>query len=300
MKVFLTGADGFVGRHLSDHVVASGDEIVTSVERCDITDRVALHQQLASAQPDVIYHLAALTSVADSWRDPVSFTRVNLVGTTNVLDAAHDTVPSATVIVVSSAEVYGVVDEGDLPLVETFRTAPANPYSTSKVEAEHYAREVAHARGQRIIIARPFNHVGPGQSTKFFLPALVERLLRARATGQSDVAVGNLASRRDFSDVRDVVRAYRLLSLFGKAGEVYNVASGHDESLAELAEYLRLHVAPDTHYVADPELFRPLDIPVTRGSAHKLHEATGWEPTWTLEQSLTDVIADVTDRFLAA
>ena len=300
MNAFITGAEGFVGRHLRASLEASGDNVHGADRECDVTNAASVHEALDAVRPDAIYHLAALTHVGESWNNPVEFTRVNVLGTTNVLDAAHDVVPDATVVLVSSADVYGVVGPDDLPLRETFRVAPANPYASSKVEAERAAHEAFRTRGQRVVIARPFNHVGPGQSTQFVIPALVNRLLEAIETGATSIAVGDLSARRDFSDVRDVVRAYRLLAKHGLDAETYNIASGRDVALDEVASMLVDELAPGVRLVPDETLFRPVEIPVMRGSFEKLHEATGWEPRITLDQSLRDVVADLRTRRASA
>ncbi|HEY1223437.1 MAG TPA: NAD-dependent epimerase/dehydratase family protein, partial [Acidimicrobiales bacterium] len=190
MRALITGGGGFVGRHLHAHLATKGDD-VTSVDReCDVTDLDAVRGVISATRPDVVYHLAALTHVGDSWINPSEFTRVNVLGTKIVLDAARAVVPDASVILVSSSEVYGVVQEQDLPLYETFRTAPANPYSSSKLESERFAKEAHRGTGQRVIIARPFNHVGPGQSTRFLVPGLVSRLFEAYDAGRSEIGVG--------------------------------------------------------------------------------------------------------------
>jgi GDP-4-dehydro-6-deoxy-D-mannose reductase len=228
--------------------------------------------------------------VAESWTRPAEFTRVNVLGTAHLLDAAHEVVPEARVVLVSSSEVYGIVRETDLPLTENSPTVPANPYSTSKLEAELVAREAVRSRQQAVVIARPFNHIGPGQSTTFVVPALVKRMLDATAQGRHFIMVGDLSTRRDFSDVRDVVRAYRLLAEWGRPGDAYNVASGHDIALSDVAEEIRRRINPGLEFLIDPELLRPIEVPVNRGSFEKLHESTGWEPTISLAQSLDDVI----------
>jgi GDP-4-dehydro-6-deoxy-D-mannose reductase len=296
MKALVTGADGFVGRHLLEHLRAKGDEAVGVDRECDVTDVASVQAILVSARPDAIYHLAAMTAVAASWSNPVEFTRVNVLGTKNVLDAASDIVPAATVLLVSSADVYGVVRPDDLPLVETFRVAPANPYASSKVEAEHVAHDAVRERGQRVVIARPFNHVGPGQSTDFVVPAIVDRLLRAAADGADEIVVGDLSTRRDFSDVRDVVRAYRLLVGKAVSGEVYNIASGVDVALFDIAQRLVEAIAPHVRLVTDESLIRPVEVPVSCGSFEKLRRATKWQPTIILDASLRDVIADMRRR----
>ena len=296
MRAVVTGASGFVGTQLVEHLRERGDEVFGFDRERDVTDEASVREVFASFRPDVTYHLAALTHVGDSWKHADEFTRVNVVGTQRVLDVAFNMVPNSTTIVVSSSEVYGVVSEADQPLRETFRVAPANPYSSSKVEAERVARDAWSVRRQRVVIARPFNHIGPGQSATFVVPALATRLLDAKERGATEIPVGDLSTRRDFSDVRDVVRAYRLLAEFGASGEVYNVASGHDVALSDIAKRLVEQIAPDVGLVVDPELLRPNDVPVFRGSYEKLNVATCWSPLITLDTSLADVVADLVEQ----
>ncbi len=296
MKALVTGGDGFVGRHLLEHLRSQGDEAIGVDRECDVTDAASVRSALARVRPDAIYHLAALTAVGASWSDPVEYTRVNVLGTKNVLDAAREVVPSASVLVVSSSDVYGVVRPEDLPLVETFRVAPANPYASSKVEAEHVAHDAVRAHAQRVLIARPFNHIGPGQSTDFVVPAIASRLLDAVDEGADQIVVGDLSTRRDFSDVRDVVRAYRLLTERGVSGEVYNVASGVDVGLFDIAQRLVIAIAPQIRLVNDESLLRPVEVPVSRGSYDKLRRATTWRPAITLDTSLHDVIDEMRVR----
>jgi GDP-4-dehydro-6-deoxy-D-mannose reductase len=296
MRALVTGSNGFVGHHLIAHLLDHGDEVLGIDREVDVTDEDAVREVFTTYRPDVTYHLAALTHVGESWDRANEFTRVNVVGTHRVLDAAFDAVPSSTTVVVSTSEVYGIVGEEDQPLRETFRVAPANPYSSSKVEAEHVAHDAMRLRGQRVVIARPFNHLGPGQSANFVVPALVTRLLDARERGDRQISVGDLSTRRDFSDVRDVVRAYRLLAEFGLSGEVYNIASGHDVALSDIAAQLVSQLAPDVALVVDATLLRPVDIPIFRGSYQKLNEATGWSPQISLHQTLEDVVSDLVER----
>jgi GDP-4-dehydro-6-deoxy-D-mannose reductase len=296
MRALVTGSNGFVGHHLIAHLLDNGDEVLGTDRDVDVTDEVAVRKVFEAYQPEVTYHLAALTHVGESWNHANELTRVNVVGTHRVLDAAFEAVPSSTTVVVSTSEVYGIVSEEDQPLRETFRVAPANPYSSSKVETERVAHDAMRVRGQRVVIARPFNHLGPGQSTNFVVPALVTRLLDARERGDHDIAVGDLSTRRDFSDVRDVVRAYRLLAQFGLSGEAYNIASGHDVALSDIASQLVSQLAPEVALVIDPSLLRPVEIPVFRGSYEKLNNATGWSPQISLHRTLEDVVSDLIER----
>lgn len=296
MRALVTGGRGFVGRHLEAHLRDHGDDVV--VAECDVTDDASVDEVLRTTLPDVIYHLAALSSVADSWSHPAAYTRVNVLGTLHVVNAAAAHAPRATTIVVSSADVYGVVTEVDLPLEETHVTAPVSPYAQSKLEAEGFALRRAR-EGQRVIVARAFPHIGPGQSDRFVVPALTRRLLEARASGRDTITVGDLSARRDFTDVRDVVRAYRLLAEHGASGEVYHVASGVDVGLSKVAQEIADALELSVRFVVDPALLRPVEVPVLRGSFTKLHDATGWEPSITLSQSLHDVIRDIEERLAA-
>jgi GDP-4-dehydro-6-deoxy-D-mannose reductase len=298
VKVLVTGAQGFVGRHLMAHLVERGDDVVGVDHECDVTDESSVREILERTRPNAIYHLAALTHVGTSWSEQDEFTRVNVLGTRNVLERAHEVVPDAAVVVTSSANVYGIVKPEDLPLVESFRVAPSDPYGSSKVGAEHVAQDAVRDFGSRVVIARPFNHIGPGQSDTFVVPAIVNRLLVGVEKESDEIVVGDLTTRRDFCDVRDVVRAYRLLAEHGVSGEVYNVASDCDVALQDIANQLVADIAPTMRLVKDPELLRPAEIPVLRGSYEKLRARTGWEPTIPLRQSLLDVVADMRRRRL--
>jgi GDP-4-dehydro-6-deoxy-D-mannose reductase len=292
VRAVITGAAGFVGRHLSSHRASAGDEVVAVDRDLDINETEGLVETFAAAQPEAIYHLAALSHVGASWDDPADVLRVNVLGTNSVLSAARRAAPQATVLVVSSAEVYGVVVPEELPLTERSELRPGSPYAASKAAAEIVAIQAATGFGQRVVLARPFNHIGPGQSSSFFVPAIAGRLVEARRSSMPQVTIGNLRARRDFTDVRDVVRAYRLLARHGTSGIVYNVCSGTDVSVAEVADALRALVYPEAEFVEDPSLARPLDIPVLRGDSTRLREGTGWRPEIDLATTLRDVVAE--------
>ena len=289
MRAVITGADGFVGRHLRSHLELHGDEVLGIDRECDVTDLQSISTVISNFEPDAIYHLAALTHVGDSWERPEEFNRVNVEGTRNILTSAALLERPAKVLFVSTADVYGVVSTAELPQIEEQVATPINPYSQSKLAAEMLCKAVAGA--QEVVIARPFNHIGPGQSTQFMVPALISRLLDAEVTGATEIRVGNLSTRRDFCDVRDVVKAYRLLIEHGKSGEVYNIASGSDVAIKDIANQLVLLLAPNVKLVIDETLLRPIEIPVMRGSYKKIHAATNWKPSISLETSLGDAIS---------
>ena len=256
----------------------------------DVADGAAVGRVMADVVPDAVYHLAAMTHVGESWEHPGQVLRVNVLGTAEILAAARSIEGSPRVLVVSSAEVYGVVTPAQLPLGEDTPTQPASPYAASKLAAEAVAFQAWRGYGQHVIVVRPFNHIGPGQSPNFFVPALAKRIVDARRSGARSLPVGTLTTRRDFTDVRDVVAAYRLLVERGVPGEVYNVCSGRDVAMSEVATRLLELAGVDLTLETDPSLVRPVDVPVLRGSAERLRVATGWEPHIPLAATLADVL----------
>lgn len=294
MRALVTGGRGFVGRHLEEHLRACGDEVTPIDIEHDVADARAMGAVVADVKPDVVYHLAAISHVGQSWDDPTDVIRVNVLGTAVVLAALRSQCPEARAVVVSSAEVYGTVTPDQLPLTERSPALPASPYAASKLAAEAVALQAARGFNQGVVVVRAFNHIGPGQSPSFFVAGTATRLAEAKRDGARTVTVGNLSTRRDFTDVRDVVRAYRLLAERGVSGEVYNVASGIDRSMEEIAEALRAQIDPGISFATDPALLRPSDIPVLRGSFDKLREATGWCPQIDFAVTLADIVASVT------
>jgi GDP-4-dehydro-6-deoxy-D-mannose reductase len=209
-----------------------------------------------------------------------------------VLAAARQCGTDPRVLVTSSAEVYGAVtDPSQLPLDESSPTAPLTPYAASKLAAEAVVAQTVLGHGQHVIIVRPFNHIGPGQSPNFAVPALAKRIVEADRRGAPTIPVGNLSARRDFTDVRDVVRAYRLLIESGLPGEVYNVCSGRDVGIGDIADRLLSLAGTALAFETDPSLVRPVEVPVLRGDPGRLVETTGWKPEVALDQTLADVLA---------
>jgi GDP-4-dehydro-6-deoxy-D-mannose reductase len=293
MKALVTGGRGFVGRHLADHLRACGDDVTTIDIEHDVADARAMGAVIGDVAPDLVYHLAAISHVGQSWDDPTDVLRVNVLGTAVVLAALRTHRPDARAVVVSSAEVYGTVTPADLPLTELSPALPTSPYAASKLAAEQVALQAARGFHQSVVVVRAFNHIGPGQSPTFFVAGIATRLAEAHREGARSITVGNLATRRDFTDVRDVVRAYRLLGERGVSGEVYNVASGIDRSMEEIADNLRQQIDPEITFATDPGLLRPSDIPVLRGNFDKLRGATGWEPEIDFATTLTDIVSSV-------
>jgi GDP-4-dehydro-6-deoxy-D-mannose reductase len=291
VRSLITGGRGFVGTWLAEHLRGRGDEVVAIDYEVDVTDPVALLDAVTAAAPDVIYHLAALTHVGESWKDPLQVLQVNVIGTAALLAAARQCGTDPRILVTSSAEVYGAVTDSSLmPLDELTPTAPLTPYAASKLAAEALIGQAVRGHGQEVIVVRPFNHIGPGQTPNFAVPALAKRIVEADRRGARSIPVGNLAARRDFTDVRDVVKAYRMLIESGTPGEVYNVCSGQDVAIEEIANALLRLAGTSLEFEIDPALTRPVEVPVLRGDPTRLQHATGWKPEISLDQTLADVL----------
>jgi len=286
-RVFVTGGDGFVGTHLRTLLADHGDDVVAPAT--DITDREAITAAMVDARPEIVYHLAAQADVGSSWDNPLDTLRVNVEGTRNVLDAAR-AAGARRLLAVTSADVYGAVDESDLPITEDQPVRPVSPYAASKAAADLYCLQATLGHDLDVVRARSFNHLGPGQSDRFVASALARRIVEAERDGTGTVAVGNLSARRDFTDVRDVVRAYRRLVTDGERGEVYNVCSGVDRSVDELARAMIAEATVPLELVVDPELFRPVDQPVMRGDNTKLVRRTGWQARIAMGDTLRDLL----------
>lgn len=291
MIALITGGSGFVGRHLADHLSDCGDEVITtdiSDGGPDLLDQDAMSELLLAVRPDVVYHLAGQADVGASWENPRKTFQINAEGTLNVLSACRQA-GVKKILTVSSAEVYGKVDSEELPVKETFPLAPASPYAVSKAAAETISIFEA-SRGLNVMCARSFNHFGPGQSPHFVASALARRILQAKKDGKAAIPTGRLDTRRDFTDVRDVVRAYRSIICNGTPGESYNVCSGKDRTIGELAEALMAASECSIDLVPDASLQRPSDLPALRGDNTKIRSHTGWEPIVKFEKTVKDII----------
>ncbi len=280
-----------MGTWLADHLRNSGDDVVQIDQEVEITDPGALLAAVSEAAPDAIYHLAAITHVGQSWDEPLRVLEVNVLGTAALLAAARECGSNPRILVTSSAEVYGAItDPSQLPLTEDSPTLPLSPYAASKLAAEAVCTQAWLGHGQHVVVVRPFNHIGPGQSPNFAVSALSKRIVDAERSGAGEIRVGNLSARRDFTDVRDVVRSYRMLVESGAPGAVYNMCSGRDVSIQEIADRLLAAAGSTVRLVPDPALMRPVEVPVLRGDPTRLTSATGWVPELSLDQTLTDVL----------
>jgi GDP-4-dehydro-6-deoxy-D-mannose reductase len=289
--VLITGASGFAGRHLVAACVAAGDE-VAEVSRgggVDLTDADAARAAVARARPEIVYHLAARAHVGESWQDPRGTLQDNVAIALNVLEAVRLEARQATVVAVASGELYG--PPARLPVDESAELRPQNPYAVSKAATDLLAGFFADAHGLRVIRARAFNHAGPGQEPVYAIASFARQVAAAVAAAEDPVRIvtGNPDTRRDYTDVRDVVRAYRLLAERAEPG-VYNVCSGRTASARELIAGLAEAAGVRLEHTIDPGLVRRHEVPELRGSYDKLRAATGWEPATPLAQTLADTL----------
>jgi GDP-4-dehydro-6-deoxy-D-mannose reductase len=294
VKAVVTGGRGFVGRHLSRHLATLDVEVVSfdvgDSQPVDITDHDAVVRRIGHESPDVVYHLAARSHVGASWSDGDELTQVNVDGTRAVIDACV-AAGVARVVVVGSSEQYGTVDPAAIPVGEDTECRPVSPYGKSKVAAEAVALDAHRMHGLAVVCTRAFNHTGPGQSPAFLVPGLAARVAVAEREGTGEITLGNGDPVRDFTDVRDVVRAYALLADGGVAGEVYNVCSGHGVRVGDLAERLVGRARRPLRVVTATDLVRAVDVPVLVGDPGKLVAATGWRPEHSLDDTLDAVLA---------
>ncbi len=290
----MTGAAGFVGSHLVDHLVAEADEVLTTNRATggpDLLDYEGLRELLDDLRPEVVFNLAGHADVAQSWQEPLESIRTNGEGTFNVLAAARSAGVERVVTVISS-DIYGVRRFDDLPITEEAPFQPISPYAAGKAVADIVASQAHLGFGQDVVRARSFGHFGPGQGENAVCSALAARVARSELAGAETMRVGNLNARRDFTDVRDVVRAYRLLATRGRTGCAYNVCSGTSVTIGTVLDILLAHAERPLRVISDPELYRPVDLHELRGDASPLEADTGWSPYFTLESSLIELLND--------
>lgn len=314
MKSLIIGGAGFVGGYLIQHLCEDleHDVVVTklpqeeiaeetsatadnvkkiTVDDLDILDRAPISRLLNRERPDYIFHLAAQSSVGVSWKNPSLTIDVNIKGSVNVLDAVRELDYRPRVLLIGSGEEYGNILPEEIPLLEENRLRPGNIYAATKVCQNMIGKIYADAYDMDIMMVRAFNHTGPNQSPVFVVADFCKQVAEIEKGLQEPVIrVGNLSAMRDFTDVRDVVRAYALLMEKGEKGQTYNVGSGHAVSIESILQMIIKHAKCAIEVVVDAEKLRPVDVPVIEADTTKLYDCTGWVPEIMLEQTIQQTL----------
>ncbi len=312
MKAMVIGAAGFVGRYLMKEIEASlGAEVLATklpgeeidhpgakVFNLDITDGDAVEKLFLAEKPDIIFHLAAQSSVAYSWKNPRLTVDVNIKGALSVLDALRKMESCPKTVLIGSGEEYGWIKSEDLPLRESNALHPGNIYAATKVTQGMIAAIYSKAYQLPVLCTRSFNHIGRGQTTVYAIPSFCSQIALIEAGKNSPVLrVGNTEAARDFTDVRDVVRAYCMLAVKGQAGEVYNVGRGKAYKISDILSALVSLSPAEIEIFQDPMLFRPVDIPVIFPDTTKLRSITGWKPEIPIRESLEWVLNEWRQKY---
>lgn len=306
MKALIIGGAGFVGNHLIEHlskdynwtIIATKLETETieysniTVYNLDITDKIAVSSLLKEIQPDYIFHLAAQSSVSLSWKNPQLTIDVNVKGTINLLDAIRELNYTPRVLLIGSGEEYGYIQPNETPIKENNPTRPGNIYAATKTFQNMIGKIYTDAYQMDIIMVRAFNHIGPGQSPIFVVSDFCKQVAEIeKGMHEPVIKVGNLSAKRDFTDVRDVVKAYSMLVLKGKAGEIYNVGSGKAISINDLLSFILQLSTSKIDITVDPLKLRPIDIPIIEADIHKIITDTNWFPSVPLRETLQDTLS---------
>ena len=316
MRILITGISGFAGQHLATHLLdvqpeasiqgtvfrAASSAVPDGViaHQLDLCEELSVLELIHTIRPDVIYHLAGQASASRSFENPRQTLKTNIFAGFNLIEACLETGIRPRIISVSSAEVYGAVREDQLPITEDLPMQPSSPYSLSKATQDLMGLQYFKSHQVPIIRARAFNHIGPGQRERFVAPAFALQIARIEAKLQEPVIrVGNLNAERDFTDVRDIVRAYHLLAENGQPGEAYNIASNRVFTIQALLDTLLSLTTTEIDVQVDPERLRPADVPVIRGDYSRLRRISGWEPSIDFKQTLQDILDDCRGRVQA-
>jgi GDP-4-dehydro-6-deoxy-D-mannose reductase len=307
LRFLITGVSGFAGSHLADYLASQPDAEVWGCDRsgerrpshpsalrllaADVRDPAAARALVEQTQPDRIYHLAGQAFVGSSWADPWDTLETNLRAQVNLLEAMRAVCPAARMLVVGSNEEYGRLTPNDLPVRESTPLRPDSPYGVSKVGQDMLGLQYHLSYSLYVVRVRPFNHIGPRQNARFVAPAFASQIVAIEAGRQPPVMrVGNLAARRDFTDVRDMVRAYALALEHGEPGEVYNIGSERSRGIRELLDTLLSFSTRRITLEVDTDRLRPSDVPEAVCDASKFRARTGWAPTIPFEQTLKDLL----------
>lgn len=303
-KGLVIGAAGFVGSYLIDEMYACGIEAYATklpheqlehprakVFDLNILDKEAIVNLLMELRPDYIFHLAAQSSVGLSWKNPGLTVDVNIKGSINVMDAVRELYYKPRVLLIGSGEEYGHIKPGETPIKEENLLRPGNIYAATKACQNMIGSIYARAYDMQLVMVRSFNHIGPGQAPMFVVSDFCKQVAEIEKGLREPVMyVGNLAAKRDFTDVRDVVKAYVKLVEQGEPGETYNMGSGHAVEIRRILDMIISMSKKEIRVEIDPNKIRPVDVPIIEADISKLHELTGWQPQIPLEQTIRETL----------
>lgn len=311
MKVLITGITGFAGSHLAEYILHNQanvevyglvrwrsrlENIITFQDKvflleADLKDPTSLRSVLAYVKPDWIFHLAAQSFVPTSWKCPAETFNINVIGQINLFEALLSLNLNPKIHIAGSSEEYGQVYESEIPMKETNPLRPLSPYAVSKVAQDLLAYQYYRSYGLRTVRTRGFNHTGPRRGEVFVTSSLAKQIAEIeKGKREAVIRVGNLEAKRDFTDVRDIVRAYWLALEKGEEGEVYNIGSGRTYAIREILEMLLSLSRVKVKIEVDPARLRPSDVPILLADSSKFKELTGWEPEIPFEKTLEDLL----------
>jgi len=310
-KVLITGANGFVGSHLSEYILnnklgevygayrtknedfSNIKGILKKIEliECDITDSYSVDKTIAEVKPDYIFHLAAQAFVPSSWKSPVETLNTNIVGSLNLFEAIKKNNKNITIQIAGSSEEYGFVKEDEVPITEDNPLRPLSPYGVSKVAMDLLGYQYNKSYGLKIIRTRAFNHEGPRRGESYVTSNFAKQVALIEAGEQEPVLmVGNLKAKRDYTDVRDTVRAYWLAAEKCIPGEAYNIATGKAYEIQKIVDILKELTKKDFEIKQDPKRLRPSDVQILLGDSSKFRKQTGWKPEIPFETTMKDLL----------
>jgi GDP-4-dehydro-6-deoxy-D-mannose reductase len=309
LRALITGVTGFAGSHLAEYLVARtdlevwGTDIISNDRKIaeirddlhfaegDMSEPEVVSTILTQAQPDYVFHLAAQAFVPLSWRDPWQTIANNIRAQLNILQTLANSGVRPRVLIVGSADEYGMITPDELPITEATPLRPYSPYAVSKIAQDMLGYQYYVSHDLPVIRVRPFNHIGPRQSPAFVTSDFAKQIAEIEAGLQEpQIYVGNLEAKRDFTDVRDMVRGYYLALEHGEVGEVYNLAAERAYSIRELLDMFLAMSEIEIEAVPDSARLRPSDVPVVVGDCSKFHQRTGWQATISLQESLRDIL----------
>ncbi|MCM3626010.1 GDP-mannose 4,6-dehydratase [Paenibacillus glycanilyticus] len=309
MKALITGVTGFVGSHLAEHLLSQGIEVTGTMRshsslrhirhllpdmrlyECELMDQQAVERMMTEVRPDLIFHLAAQSFVPVSWDSPAETLTNNIIGQVHLLEALRKLGLSSKVLIACSSEEYGQVEEDEVPVKETNPLRPISPYAVSKIAQNYLGYQYYKTYGQHIVRTRTFNHTGPRRGEQFVSSNFAKQIAEIEKGLKPPVLyVGNLEAKRDFTDVRDVVRAYRMAMDYCEAGEIYNIASGQCREIREVIQILLSYSTVEITIEEDKTRLRPSDVKVLVGDYAKFYKQTGWMPEIPFEQTMKDLL----------